>query len=200
LFTATPRLFTARRLTGGALAILAVVSLSGCSLVQVAPPAPLTGVAQCTLGKTWSLDTAKLAEVVQAELLTRGVTATVVPEGTQTLAWDLDGKVVLDTDYTLTITSGAEDQQMVITDKHAGKATGIAYINSEVAIPRNWDASGLNVTTTAALNGVAQEALPYTLVPTDIDDSVGVELTCDGGTLTTHQRGGDLILTWTTKK
>jgi hypothetical protein len=198
LFTAR-RLLTARRTTGAAAAILVAVGLAGCSLAQSAPPTPLTGIAACTLGNTWTLDTAKLAEAVQAELLTRGVTATVVPDGKQTLTWGLDSKLVLDTDYTLTITSGAADQQMVVTDKHAGKSTGIAYINSEVAIPRNWDASGLNVKTTAALNGAAQEALPYTLVRTDIDDSVGVELTCDGATLTTHQRGSDITLTWAKK-
>jgi hypothetical protein len=186
-------------MAGGALAILALGGLAGCSLVQTAPPAPLTGIAKCALGSTWSLDTGKLAEAVQAELLTRGVTATVAPDGSQTLKWDIDGKVVLDTDYTLTLTSGAADQQTVVTDKHSGTSTGIAYINAEVAIPRNWDASGLNVKTTATLNGVALEALPYTLVQTDLDDSVGVELTCDGGTLTTHQRGSDLILTWAKK-
>jgi hypothetical protein len=192
-------LLTARRATGAAAAILVAVSLAGCSLVQTAQPAPLTGIAACALGNTWTLDTAKLAEDVQAELLTRGVTATVVTDGSQSLDWGLDSKVVLDTDYTITLSSGAADQQMVVTDKHSGKSTGIAYINSEVAIPRDWDASGLNVKTTAALNGVEQEALPYTLVQTDIDDSVGVELTCDGGTLTTHQRGSDLTLTWSKK-
>lgn len=199
MFTA-PRSSTARRATRGALALLAVVGLAGCSLVQVPPTAPLTGIAKCALGATWSLDTAKLAEAVQAELLTRSITATVVPEGGQTLTWSLEGKVVLDTDYTLTITSGPDDQKMVVTDKHSGTSTGIAYINAEVAIPRDWDATGLNVTTTATLNGDPQEAPPYTLVPTDIDDSVGVELTCDGGTLTTHQRGSELTLTWAKKK
>jgi hypothetical protein len=182
-----------------AAALLAAASLAGCSLVQTPPPPPLTGIAACALGSAWSLDTAKLATDLQAELATRGVTATVVADGSQTLDWNLESKVVLDTDYTLTYTSGPDDQKMVVTDKHSGKATGIAYINSEVAIPRDWDASGLNVKTTATLNGEEQENLPYALLPTDIDDSVGVELTCDGGTLTTHQRGSDLTLTWAKK-
>lgn len=167
--------------------------------MQTPEPAPLTGIAACALGSAWSLDTAKLAQDLQAELGTRGVTATVAAEGSQTLNWDLNSKIVLDTDYTLTYTSGPDDQKMIITDKHSGKATGIAYINSEVAIPRDWDASGLNVKATATLNGAEQESLPYTLLPTDIDDSVGVELTCDGATLTTHQRGNDLTLTWAKK-
>ena len=182
---------------GAAAAVIVATSLAGCSLVEAAPPAPLTGIAACALGNTWKLDVAKLAADLQAELLTRGVTALVVADGSQTLDWDIESHVVLDTDYTFTLTSGPDDQKMVVTDKHSGKATGIAYINSEVAIPRDWDASGLNVTTTAALNGVEQETVPYTLHQTDIDDSVGVELTCDGGTLTTHQRGSDLTLTWT---
>ena len=193
------RSLSARRSTAGALAILAAVSLAGCSLVEVAPPAPLTGIAKCVLGNTWNLDTAALAAAVQAELATRKVTAVAAIDGTQTLDWGLDSKIVLDTNYTLTLTSGAEDNQTVVTDKHAGKSTGIAYINAEVAIPRDWDATGLNVDTTATVKGVAAEALPYTLVPTDIDDSVGVELTCDGGTMTTHQRGSDITLTWTKK-
>jgi hypothetical protein len=104
---------------------------------------------------------------------------------------------VLATDYTLTLTSGPDDQKTVVTDKHSGTSTGIAYINSEVAIPRDWDGSGLNVTTTATLNGAPLEAVPYELHPIDIDDSVGIELACDGNTLTTHQRGNDLRLTWT---
>lgn len=191
------RSLSARRSTAGALAILAAVGLAGCSLVEVAPPAPLTGIAKCALGNTWTLDTATLATAITAELLTRGVTATAVIDGGQTLNWDLDSHIVLDTDYTLTLTSGAEDNQTVITDKHSGKSTGIAYINAEVAIPRDWDATGLNVTTTATVKGVAAETVPYALVQTDIDDSVGVELTCDGGTMTTHQRGSDLTLTWT---
>jgi hypothetical protein len=195
LFTA-PRSLTVRRVVGAASAVLLATGLAGCALVQGNPPEPLTGIAACALGNTWKLDTVALSEAIQAELATRGITATVVTDGSQTLDWGLDSKMVFDTDYTTTITSGAEDQQMVVTDKHSGTSSGIAYINSEVAIPRKWDGSGLTVTTTAALNGAEQEALPYTLVQTDIDDSVGVEITCDGGTLTTHQRGNDLTLTW----
>ena len=193
------RSLSARRSTAGALAVLAAVGLAGCSLVEVPPPAPLTGIAKCALGNTWSLDTAALAASVQAELATRAINATAAIDGSQSLIWGLDSHIVLDTDYTLTLTSGADATLTVVTDKHTGKATGIAYINAEVAIPRDWDASGLNVTTEATVAGVAAETLPYTLVQTDIDDSVGVELTCDGGTMTTHQRGSDITLTWTKK-
>ena len=193
------RSLSARRSTAGALAILAAVGLAGCSLVEVPPPAPLTGIAKCALGNTWSLDTAKLAEAVTAELATRGVAVTTAAEGSETLTWGLDSKMAIDTDYTLTLTSGPADQVTVLTEKHSGKSTGIAYINSEVAIPRDWDASGLNVTSKADLNGTPYDALPYPLANTDIDDSVGVELTCDGGTMTTHQRGSDITLTWTKK-
>lgn len=198
MFTARRSLST-RLTAGAAAAILVGVGLAGCSLVEVAEPTPLSGIAECSLGKTWQLDTAKLAEAVQAELLSRGVTVVAAADGSQTLTWGLDSKLVLDTDYTLTLSSGAADQLTVVTDKHSGKATGTAYINAEVAIPRDWDGTGLKSTTTATLNGAALEPVPYTLVNTDIDDSVGVELTCDGGTLTTHQRGSDITLTWTKK-
>lgn len=186
-----------QRLATAVVAAALVVGMSGCALVEVDAPTPLTGIAACSLGKTWKLDTAKLVEAVTADLATRGITATVTVDGSQTLDWQLDSKLVMDTDYTVTATSGADATLTVVTAKHSGTTTGIAYINSEVAIPRDWDATGLNVDTTATVGGVAPEAVPYALVNTDIDDSVGVELTCDGGTMTTHQRGSDVTLTWT---
>lgn len=182
-----------------AVATVMLVGLAGCSLLEPPPEAPLTGIAACTLGKTWNLDTGKLAEALQAELGARSIVAVVAADGSETLAWDLKGKIVIDTDYTITSTSGAEDQKTVVTTKHSGKSTGIAYINSEVAIPRNWDASGLNVTSKATLNDADLEDLPYAFPNTELDDSVGIELTCDGGTLTTHQRGSDIVLTWSSK-
>ena len=188
-----------KRLAIAAVATTMAAGLAGCSLVEAAPPAPLTGIAACALGKTWNLDMPKLAEAVTAELATRKVTATVAAEGSQTIKWGLDGKLTMDTDYTLTLTSGTAEAPTIVVDKHSGKTTGTAYINAEVAIPRDWDATGLNVDTTATVAGVAAETLPYELKNTDIDDSVGVELTCDAGTMTTHQRGSDLILTWTSK-
>ncbi len=186
-------------MAGVAVTLLAGVGLAGCSLVEVAPPAPLSGIAACTLGNTWNLDTGNLAEVLTAELASRGITAVVGVDGSQSLDWDLDSKIVLTTDYTVTTTSGAEGAQTVITSKHSGTSKGIAYINAEVAIPRDWDGTGLSVTTKATVSGVDTDPVPYDNVATDIDDSVGVELTCDGNTLTTHQRGSDVILTWTKK-
>ncbi len=188
-----------QRLATVALATTMIAGLSGCALVQTPGPAPLSGIAACTLGKTWNLDTQALAATLAAELATRGTTATVTVDGTQTFDWDLESHVVLDANYTVTYTSGPAETPTVVIDKHSGKATGIAYINAEVAIPREWDASGLNVTTTTTVAGTAADKAPYTLVQTDIDDSVGVELTCDGGTMTTHQRGSDITLTWAAK-
>ena len=189
-------MFTQRLITSVAAATLLVGGLTGCSLLEASPEVPLTGLAACALGKTWNLDTAKLAEAVQLELTGRGAGVVVTADGSQTLAWDLESRMTLDTDYTLTLTSGDAAALTVVTDKHVGTATGIAYINSDVAIPREWDASGLEVTTTSTLNDVAQETLPYTIVKTDLDDSVGIEITCDGGALTTHQRGSEITLTW----
>ena len=190
-------MFKQRVITSVAVATLLAGGLAGCSLVETSPEVPLTGIAACALGKTWNLDVAKLAESVQADLSAHGVAAAVTAEGSQTLTWDLQSRMTLDSDYTFLSSTGPEDQVTVLTQEHSGTATGIAYINSEVAIPRNWDASGLTVTSTATLNGEPQENLPYALPKTDLDDSVGIELTCDGGNLTTHQRGTDLTLTWT---
>ena len=191
-------MFTQRWITSVAAATLLVGGLAGCSLLEASPQVPLTGIAACALGKTWNLDMAKLAESVQADLVRRGAAGVVVTsEGAQTLEWDLASKMTVQTDYTLTSTSGPEGEVTVVTAAHKGEASGIAYINSEVAIPRNWDATGVSATTSATLNGAPLEPVPFGFVATDLDDSVGIELTCDGGTLTTHQRGSDVILTWT---
>lgn len=182
-----------------AVAAVVVAGLGGCALVEPnTSEEPLTGVAACALGKTWQLDTTVLAAQVQAELAANGVGAEVTVDGTQSMQWDLDGAVVVDSNYTMTITSQpAADQTFVTTSVHSGKATGISYVNAEVAIPRDWDASGLTITNTGTVNDAPAEAIPYAIPVTDFDDKVGIELTCDGGTLTTHPRGGPITLTWT---
>ena len=196
-------MFTARRATAVALPALLAFALTGCSLLvatdsQTAP----TGVAACALGHTWNLDTKGLAPQVLTELQKRGVAATTVTaEGTQTLDWNIRGDVVVNTDYTLTVTvSPAANQVTIATQTHKGKSTAQAYIDAEVAIPRTWKNPTFKVDTKFTVNGAApaaDAAAPFTIAATDFDDGVGIELTCDATTMTTHARGSAITQTWT---
>lgn len=177
-----------------------LLGLSGCALLQPAgSDEQPTALQQCAIGHTWSLDVDKLAEQVLGVLTENGVAApTVTGSGSQSFQWQLDGAVSVETDYKLAITATpAADQAITVTETHKGTATGEMFINAEVAIPRNWDSTGHKVEATGELNGAAIEELPFVLPVTDFDDAVGIELTCDGDTLTTHPRGGAVTQTWT---
>ncbi|MEO8094752.1 MAG: hypothetical protein ABI632_07450 [Pseudolysinimonas sp.] len=196
-------MFTARRAAVVALPALLVFGLTGCSLLQAqdANDAP-TGVAACALGHTWKLDTKDIATQV-SDLLKKGNVAvtSVTADGSQTLDWGIKGDVTMDTNYTLTVTvTPAADQSTVATQIHKGKVTGKAYINSEVAIPRDWADKDFSVKTTYVVNGKelgAKDPIPFTVATTDFDDTVGLELTCDGTTMTTHPRGSKITQSWT---
>jgi len=183
-----------------ALGAAVIVGLGGCSLLQPATTDdPLTAIESCALGKTWNLDTANMAEQVKAQQGAQGRATEVVINGSQTLDWSLKGAVALNSDYSVVVSwAAAADQLNVVTETHAGTATGVAYISGEVAIPRDWDATGLSTTTTATLNDAPLDPPPFGVGLTDIDDAVGLELTCDGATMTTHPRGGVYTQSWTT--
>lgn len=190
----------ARRLAAVAVPALLIAGLGGCSLIDPgSTQEPLSGIAACALGNTWNLDTAALAEQVGADLARQSVAVIeITAAGSQTLDWQVDGDIVMDSDYTVSITTApAADQAITVTDTHRGRAEGVAYINAEVAIPRDWDSTGVSVETVGQLNGAPLEAIPFRVANVDLDDSVGIELTCDGSTLTTHARGGDITLRWT---
>lgn len=190
----------ARRLAAVTVPALLIAGLGGCSLIDPgSTQEPLSGIAACALGNTWNLDTAALAEQVGADLARQSVAVTeITATGSQTLDWQVDGDIVMDSDYTVSITTApAADQAITVTDTHRGRAEGVAYINAEVAIPRDWDSTGVSIETVGQLNGEPLEAIPFRVANVDLDDSVGIELTCDGSTLTTHARGGDVTLRWT---
>lgn len=195
-------MFTARRATVVALPALLAFSLTGCSLLvaQDTKSTP-TGIAACALGHTWSLDTKDVAAQVLTDLQKHGVPATTATaDGKQTMTWNVNGDLAIDTDYTLTITVVAGPQTTVATQTHKGSATGKAYVNAEVAIPRNWKNPDFAVKTTYLVNGTAPAAdapPPFTTIATDFDDSVGLELTCDGDAMTTHPRGEVVTQKWT---
>jgi len=176
-----------------------VPGLSACSLLtSTEGEAPLTGIAQCSLGHTWTTDMTDVAEQVKAALTADQISVTdVTATGTQTLEWSIEGHVVLTPDYTLTITTvPATVQILTIKQTHSGKATGAAYISGEVAIPRKWDGTGVTIDTVADNNGTVVEDLPFAVPQTSFDDAVGLEITCSGDTLTIHPRGSDVTQTW----
>ncbi len=191
---------TTARIVSSFLAPLAIVTgLSGCALIEPAVTKdPPTALETCAMGKTWTLDLAALEEQLTTAFTAEGVVVTAVDaQGSQTLEWSEAGDVVLTTDYTVTITSApAADQVVTVVQKHSGTSTGKAYINGDVAIPRRWDSTGFSVDVTATNNGTALEEPPFAVPTTDIDDSVGLELTCDASALTVHPRGADVTLTF----
>jgi hypothetical protein len=149
------------------------------------------------MGHSWTLDLGDLGEQMVAALTAEGVAApTAVADGSQKFTWNTDGKVVIETDYTVTITSTAGDAVTTVTETHVGGSTGQAFINGDVAIPRRWDGTGLSVKATAEVGGAPLETVPFVIPPTDFDDSYGLELTCEGDTLTTHPRGGHITQKW----
>lgn len=191
---------TTRRVSLIALPAALMLGLGGCSLLEATvPDEPLTGVAACALGHSWSVDLDGLATQVLAELGANGVAATgVVAAGSHTLDWSVTSDVELSSDYSMTITVPAADGQVLTVVQSAnGVVTGKAYISGTVAIPRDWDSSGLEVSTVADIGGVAQETVPIIVPKIAFDDGVGLELTCDAETMTIHPRGGVITQTWT---
>jgi len=194
-------MFGTRRAALFAVPALVIFGLAGCSLLQPQGTGlVLTGAAACAQGHTWTVDTKDLAAQVLADLVKRKVVATKVDAtGTQTLEWATTGEMKVVSDYTLTVTAApAADQALIATQVHTGPATGKAYVNSDVAIPRNWDASSSSITTEFKLNNKAvPDPAPFTIATTDFDDSVGIELTCTGDAMTTHPRGSVITQKWT---
>ncbi len=191
-------MFSTQRATSVVLSAAIVVGLGGCSLIEPqGSVVPLTGIAACAQGFTWNLDMTKLAEAVKADVAAQGVAAEVTTSGKQTMTWAIDGAVVIDSSYTLTIKSApAPDQAQTVTTTHTGTATGASYIDQNVAIPRDWKATGTIIKTVGDIGGTPLDPIPFTVLNADLNDSVGVELTCDGNSLTTHPRGSSVTQTW----
>lgn len=191
-------MFSTQQATTVVLSAAIIVGLSGCSLIEPqGTVVPLTGIQACAQGNTWNLDMTKLAEAVKANIGAQGVDAQVATGGNQTMTWAIDGSVVIDSAYTLTITSTpAAGQVQTITTTHTGTATGASYIGDNIAIPRDWDATGTVIKSVGNIDGAPLDPIPFSVLNADLNDSVGVELTCDGNTLTTHPRDGSVIQTW----
>lgn len=176
-----------------------VLTLGGCALLEPAGTnEPLTGIAACALGHTWTQDFEALVPLITDQLGKNGIGVTGVTfTGEQTLVWDDRAHMTIESNYTVAVTTTpAEGQTQTVTETHTGTATGAAYINGDVAIPRKWD-NKLTYEAVADINGEALEAVPFAAPNTSFDDAVGLILTCDGDKLTIHPRGTQLTQTWT---
>lgn len=193
-------MFSPRAVVASVGSLALVASLSGCSLLDNSTTEePLTGVAACALGHTWQLDMTDLGAQLLAELQRQKVPATeVVASGTQTIDWGTDSRLTLDSDFEIRITAPiAADQTITVVSTYGGSATGAAFINGEVAIPRDWKGADQTSETVADNNGTPLETVPWAIPSVQIDDTVGLELTCDGSTMTIHPRGSKITQTWT---
>lgn len=193
-------MFSTRRVSYLALSATVLLALSGCALIEPdTSDSEPTALEACALGHTWALDTADLATQITASLATNGVVLTSADiQGSKTLTWDLRSAMTVTSDYTITLKSApAADQVLTVVQTHKGEATGKAYISADVAIPRTWKADDFTIDTVADNNGTALEDQPYAIPATDFDDSVGLELTCDGDTMTIHPRGSKFTQIWT---
>jgi hypothetical protein len=178
-------------------ATLVMGGLSGCALLQpTVEEVALSDIARCTMGHSWTLDTADLAAQLLTELQRDHPVTAVDAAGTKTIDWGADSVVTVASDLAITVTTGTAEAPTTLTQTQIGSAEGKVYINGDVAIPRRWS-NDIEIETTAESAGAELEQLPFTLPNTAFDDTVGLELTCDGDTLTVHPRGSAITQKWT---
>lgn len=182
--------------TAGSVVLLA--ALSGCALVTPAAstetPSPM---AQCAQGKTWTLDTADLGAklLAQTQRSIRGDIATVEVTGSKTIEWRADSTVTMTSDLTITMVTGG-DNPVTVTQTQAGTATGTAYVQTDVAVPRKWK-NDIAVQSAAEQGGAALDPVPFGPPNFALDDVVGWTMTCEGGAMTLTPRGGAITQNWT---
>lgn len=183
-----------------AIAALAIagVGLSGCSLVTAnAPVRTPSPVEACATDATWILDTAALNEVASAAMHSAGLAVTVTVEGSQTLEWDADDTMRLDTDLAF---HGVMDANAApgFEEVYAVKGTsgGVATFSGDTAVPRRWS-EDLATSVTSTQDGSDAEpkwAWPF---PLWINDTVGLEVQCSADRMTIAGRGTHLTWTFT---
>jgi hypothetical protein len=172
-----------------------VFALGGCSLSAFGGnDEVLTGAAACALDHTWALDLEDYSAQLLLELQDDNARITAVSAaGEQSLVWGLDGFATLTTDYTVSITENvSEGVVKAIEQVRSGKSTGLLTVHGTTAVPSEWEE---DYTVTTTVDGVAPEVEPAIHDPL-IDDSVAIEITCDGGALSTHAHQDNMIMKW----
>lgn len=180
------------------LPVAVLASLSGCTPPGGSGTPTPSGLAGCVTGHTWNLDVDDTAAQLLAHFQDLGLPATATTgTGTQTMKWDADGAIDIETEVSYEITiNEAADHTLVLTQTHSGPATGTFQIEGTQAIPSNWDASDYHVTTTTTVNGTPSGTSPIELPDSELG-GVELALTCSGTTLTTLANDGFINFKWT---
>lgn len=170
--------------------------LAGCQLVRPNipeyTPSPLE---TCVGAHEWTLDVATLATSTRDSMAEVALAVSVAVEGTQTLTYTPGvGSVVVDSDLTITASARHSDEVAVRTVD--GESTGRAYFSDDVAIPRDWDESRLDIVDSFTKGGTPVDPAPWRVTHSWIDDTVGLETTCTDDTLTLVARGTKNVWTF----
>jgi hypothetical protein len=176
-------------------AVAMVLALGGCSLSAFGGDDDvLTGAAACALGHTWALDLEDYSAQLLLELQDDNAKVTAVSAvGEQSLDWDIQGIAALTTDYTVTITENVSEGVVKTTEQvRRGESAGLLTLHGTTAVPSDWEE---DYTATTTVDGATPETEPTIYDPL-IDDSVAIEITCDGKAMTTHAHQDNLIMKW----
>ena len=186
------------RTIAAALAAAATAALlSGCSVLTGPEQDPLDPIAQCAYGHVWNADLAGLAEQL-LPVLRESVDGTeMIADGTLNLEWSGRGSVAMTADYAMTGRANWSGGLATVTERHTGTVTGGLLITDEIAVPKKWNTEELSTEVTSDIAGAAQEQPQFALPQSLPNDVVGLEVTCEDTTLTTHARGADSTITWT---
>jgi hypothetical protein len=176
-------------------AAVILLALGGCSLSAFGgEDEVLTGAAACALGHSWALDLEDYSAQLLAELQGDNSKYTAVTAaGDQTLEWALDGFATLSSDYTVSITKAVSEGVVETTEQaRSGTSTGLLTLHGATAVPSDWEEE---YTASTTVDGVAPEVEPTIYDPL-IDDTVALEVTCEGTSMTTHAHQDNLIIKW----
>lgn len=193
------------RAAAAAAVLVGATALSGCAMLDEVfkpsiPERTPSAIEACAMGATWRLDTAALQEQLVAGFARAGIGVTeVLVEGTESWVWDADGTATIDSDYRIVASapSDVEETPYVVTQTVQGVSTGRVFFSDVIAIPRDWDDSGLDVETTAVRGEEALETPPFSIPRMILDDVVGLQVQCTDASMTTQGRGQRYVLTWT---
>lgn len=177
-------------------ATVLLLALSGCSLDIISGDNDeLTGAAACALGHSWSADLTDTAAQLLPELQdVNGNVTEVVATGEQVLEWSLEHTAVVTTDYVLTITlTNSDDVVSTVEQTRSGVGKGGLTVHETTAVPSDWEADYSRSTT---VDGEAVEEPPFAILDPTFDDTVALEITCDGGVLTTLAHGAVVTQKW----
>jgi hypothetical protein len=121
----------------------------------------------------------------------------VTAEGSQTMTWNSDNTVAMDTAYEFTVIANLDDGLvMTMVQSHTGPSTGSLTLDGSTATPTDWDNSGYVINTIVDIGGTSVD-MDFDVPATGIEDGANVQITCDGTAMTTVAEGGEFHQNWT---